>query len=317
MHADIKHSIVMIIPYFGKIPDYFNIWLHSAEANPDVTFYLYTDLPFPVSAESNVKIKPLTFPQMQNLIHRKLGSHCIINDPYKLCDYKPAYGELFSEDIAAFDFWGFCDVDLLFGDLSCFITDELLRQYDKLYDHGHFCLMRNNRKMNSLFLEEYPDVIGFNYTSRTNYCCHFDENGTIAYAPEYDASIRLFTKWQFYDAPCDNYQLIHGGREVYALWKKGKLKLCAPDVDDTEIMYIHLQKRKMFGTKKICNDQIVVLRNEFLQEAPLACLEIDPQKKSIFMDNRKKEKLKSYIQSIKTGAFKFRFFRTIHHWRTR
>lgn len=34
-------KVVLIIPYFGKVPDYFNLWLKSAERNSDYTF-LYT-----------------------------------------------------------------------------------------------------------------------------------------------------------------------------------------------------------------------------------------------------------------------------------
>ena len=41
-------KVVLIIPYFGKVPDYFNLWLKSAERNSDYTFFIYTDLNFKV-----------------------------------------------------------------------------------------------------------------------------------------------------------------------------------------------------------------------------------------------------------------------------
>ena len=175
---------VLIIPYFGKIPEYFHLWLKSAEANPKFTFLIYSDLPFPVTQKSNVKIKKITFEQLHNRIHEKLGKHCKVKDPYKLCDYRPAYGYLFQEDIQEYDFWGFCDIDLIFGNLEKYLTQEVLANHDKLFMHGHFCLMRNNSVMNRLFLNKYSNVVDFDYISRTNYSCHFDENGTIAWAPD-------------------------------------------------------------------------------------------------------------------------------------
>ena len=39
-----RNKAVLIIPYFGNIPDYFNLWLKSAEANCEFNFYIYTDL---------------------------------------------------------------------------------------------------------------------------------------------------------------------------------------------------------------------------------------------------------------------------------
>ena len=45
-----------------------------------------------------------------------------VNSPYKLCDYKPVYGLIFDEDLQDYDFWGHCDVDLIFGDIRKFIN---------------------------------------------------------------------------------------------------------------------------------------------------------------------------------------------------
>ena len=39
-----------------------------------------------------------------------------IEDAYKLTDFKPAYGEIFQDYIIQYDFWGFTDIDLIYGD---------------------------------------------------------------------------------------------------------------------------------------------------------------------------------------------------------
>ena len=55
--------------------------------------------------------------------------------PYKLCDFKPAYGEIFNEFISSFDYWGYCDVDLIWGNIRKFLSNDLLdKEYDKIFE---------------------------------------------------------------------------------------------------------------------------------------------------------------------------------------
>lgn len=315
-----KNRVVLIIPYFGRIPDYFELWLRSAEANPDFTFFLYTDLPFPVREDSNVKIKHITFAQIKQLIRQKCGADSIVGDPYKLCDYKPAFGELFAEDIEGFDFWGFCDVDVILGNLKHYLPDEHLDRHDKLYSHGHFCLMRNNGKMNSLYRKVYPGVVDFEYTRRTNYVCHFDENGTIAYAPEYDGEIRFYNRWSFYDVPANEYRMMLGENETYAVWKDGTLMLYQVGAEKPrEIMYIHLQKRKMHGMERVDGEGILVFRNEFYSPEDRDCVNnpVDTLRESAFLESRKASRRKEIFSNIKKGALKFRIYKSVYRWRQR
>lgn len=39
-----KDRIVLIIPYYGSMPPYFDLWKNSAEANHEITFLIVTDL---------------------------------------------------------------------------------------------------------------------------------------------------------------------------------------------------------------------------------------------------------------------------------
>ena len=52
----------------------------------------------------------------------------VLNEPYDLCDFKVAYGEIFQEYLEPYDFWGFCDCDLIYGDIRHFLTEELLEK---------------------------------------------------------------------------------------------------------------------------------------------------------------------------------------------
>lgn len=67
-----------------------------------------------------------------------LGMQVWLEKPYKLCDFRPLYGEIFSNYVDGYDFWGYCDCDLIFGDIRKFLTEELLSTKDYLLGMGHF-----------------------------------------------------------------------------------------------------------------------------------------------------------------------------------
>lgn len=73
--------------------------------------------------------------------------------PYKLCDYKPAYGYIFEEYLSSYKFWGHCDIDTIMGNLNKYITNDLLNNYDKLFCLGHFIMYRNSYDNNRTFMK--------------------------------------------------------------------------------------------------------------------------------------------------------------------
>ncbi|GGK10933.1 hypothetical protein GCM10007962_01280 [Yeosuana aromativorans] len=113
---------------------------------------------------------------------QKLGFKIAVKNAYKLCDFKPAYGIIFSEYIKFYDFWGITDIDIVFGRMSEFMTEELLGKYDVIsvrndYPTGSFMLFKNNILINNLFKKskDYKKV----FQSDTHYCfdeCNFKHN---------------------------------------------------------------------------------------------------------------------------------------------
>lgn len=54
----------------------------------------------------NVKWYFKSFSELQELFQSKFDFPILLNTPYKLCDYKPAYGDIFSKYLGGYDFWG-------------------------------------------------------------------------------------------------------------------------------------------------------------------------------------------------------------------
>ena len=169
-------KIILITCYFGKFPWYFPFFLKSCGYNPTVDFIIYSDCKLAFEIPGNVKIISFSLDKFNRLASRKLGFDISVKTPYKLCDFKPAYGAIFQDSISHYEFWGITDIDVVFGRIREFMSEELLERYDVIsvrndYPTGCFMLFKNTKKINLLFTKskDYKKV----FTSDIHYC--FDE----------------------------------------------------------------------------------------------------------------------------------------------
>jgi len=175
-----QNSIAVIACWYGKYPWYFPYFIHSCSFNASVDFYIITDnLDVIPDKPDNVKIIFKTIEEIKTSASEKLGFEVCIDHPYKFCDFKPAYGFLFPEIIEDYDFWAQSDLDVIFGDIRKFLTEEILGKYDFIsmrhdYATSCFALYRNNDKMNTYFMKSthYQKV----FSTAKHYCfdvCNF------------------------------------------------------------------------------------------------------------------------------------------------
>ena len=203
-------SIAFVIPYYnneGGFPNYFSAWLNSCRQNPTIDFLIFTDIAHEnYLIPANVRFISLTFPELRERFQSLFDFEISLERPYKLCDYKPVYGEAFQEWLADYVFWGHCDIDLLWGNIRTFFTDDLLNQYDKICNQGHCSIYRNSTRVNSLYRTmdakgclDYREV----FTHDMSYA--FDEystlnpdgsGGGISRIMEINGE-RIFSKWIF------------------------------------------------------------------------------------------------------------------------
>ena len=107
------YSIAYVVPYFGKFPKGFQFWLLSCKCNPSIDWLIFTDDKTPYDYPENVKVTYWTFNQMKKKAQAIYDFQIFLERPYKLCDFKPAYGEIFADELKNYDFWGHCDIDLV------------------------------------------------------------------------------------------------------------------------------------------------------------------------------------------------------------
>lgn len=148
--------ILFLIPYFGRWPFWLPLFLESCRRNPDINWLIFSDCGEPEDVPANVRIEAIGYDEYCRLVSQRLGIRFHPANPYKLCDIKPALGFIHEDRLQGYDFWAFGDLDLIYGQLRRYFTDERLARYDLFSTHarrvsGHLCLLRNNEKMREAF----------------------------------------------------------------------------------------------------------------------------------------------------------------------
>lgn len=273
-------KIIIIIPYFGKFPEYFKLWLKSVEYNKTIDFLLITDNKLQ-ETPNNVKFINMNFNDIRKEIQNNFKFKITLRNPYELCKFKPAYGEIFSDYISEYDFWGYCDMDLIFGDLRKFFTEKILEENEKILSHGHLCLYKNEKKLRELYKIKRKDCYFYKdvYSSKITWN-NFDEYPYgIARIAKME-KIKVYEKDIFADLDSFYYTFrkifsYYDYREdddpniiQYFSWIDGKLINYIIENNkkhSEEIAYIHFQKRKMNceQIKKIA-DNFDIFPNIFL-----------------------------------------------------
>lgn len=208
-------KIGLINIFIGEFPWFFKLFLKSCETNPSIDFFIFTDVVLDYPVADNIKIISFSLADFNKLATDKLGFKIDVKKGYKLCDFRPAFGILFSEYIEKYDFWGITDLDVIYGRIREFMTDELLEAYDIICVRNAFitacCMLyKNNVYINNLYKEskDYEMI----FTSPKNYA--FDETN-------FENSETFLDKHDIFKRQCEIESIQH---VIIREEDKGKLK---------------------------------------------------------------------------------------------
>lgn len=231
-------SIVLIQPYFGKWPLWFDAHLISIAKNPTVDWLFITDCEIPDNVPTNAKFISTTLDLLNKKINKTLEVVVPLS-PRKLCDIRPAYGKVFQEYIEDYDFWGFCDADIIWGDIRQFITNEKLCNHDIISSRkkaisGHFTIFRNSGVINNFYktIPQYNQLI---------------KQSRYMWAEEQVLTKHLLSQVDTLNTPricwdsilCNKEKGIDSHQEFHLdrwLWKEGKM---INTKTQEEVMYLH------------------------------------------------------------------------------
>ena len=255
--------ICIISCYFGSLPQYFPLWLRSCSYNPDIDFLVFSDqngggLP------DNVRLVHTTLDRIRQRIEEILQMKVSLERPYKLCDFKPMYGDIFSEYLTGYAYWGHCDIDLIFGQIRPFLERYHLEEYDRFLGAGHLSLYRNSGEVNKRYLtkggsrRDYEEV----YASARSW--YFDENAGMGSKyisfgwPFFQGLLMadIHPAWHRYKlVTVPGSELKNYDHQVF-FWENGKIYREAILPDDShvrdEFIYCHFQKRGNLPMENEC-----------------------------------------------------------------
>jgi len=185
---------------------------------------------------------------------------------YKICDFKPAFGLIYEDYLRSYDFWGHCDLDIIWGRIRYYITDELLKRYDIITSRknrisGHFCLYRNTQNVKAIF---FSIPRSFELLRLTDSCERLDEEYFTVYLHSLaKPSLMSRIKSKFIE-PKKNIHifwdevLTTSGKHQRALlfnesshfkWVNGRVY----NAEGEELMYIHFHVLKTLPSFVMCD----------------------------------------------------------------
>ncbi|MBQ9761951.1 MAG: hypothetical protein IJV82_02620 [Oscillospiraceae bacterium] len=245
----------IIVVWFGKLPEYFGFWERSCQMNEAYAdFLLVTDQDY-TSPSSNIHVQKTTMGDLKRKMSEKLGLSVSFEKAFKSCDLRPAYGVIFSEELAGYQYWGHCDLDQVFGDMGILMDRADLENYDKIGRSGHLTLFRNDPATNDLFRQEgalfdYQTV----FTTPENYA--FDERTGICRIAQKQKTPYLNIVDMRADIRVRTRRLEINGAKNYEkqlfYWENGHLFRAYMEngaIQEEPFIYIHFQKKKL---KNLC-----------------------------------------------------------------
>lgn len=250
-------SIIFIIPYFGHFNNYFEIWLNSCAHNPTVNWLIFTDCKDEYDYPENVKVVYTTFADIRARFQSFYDFPISLEKPFKFCDFRPAFGEIFYDYIKDYDFWGYCDTDLIWGDIRRFITEDLLADYRKIGFYGHCTLFRNDAVTNSIYKKQYSDLPDYKQVFSSSLAFCFDEYCVSEIFKR--SEITAFRLGSCFDVRADYKCFLpatsHDEKDYDGIltaafnYYRGRL-VCYYEsqkhkIIEKDVLYVHLQKRPM------------------------------------------------------------------------
>lgn len=260
-------NALFIIPYFGTLPNTMPVFLQTCRHNPDFDWLIVTDDRTEYAYPGNVHVQYSSFENFAARVQSCFDFPTALKYPYKICDFRAAFGVIFAEECKEYRFWGHCDLDQYFGKINHFITEEILDSYDKILCLGHFTLFRNTERINKLFMitdkkrdQSYRDVfadekhwIYDEWPTDGRSCINRivkQECVKVYYCNDCFCDLIPFvSRYQRYifDESREDWD-IEPVKNMVFIWENGCLYACHKEkgqIVRREMLYVHIRQRKM------------------------------------------------------------------------
>ena len=311
-------KIGLIMIYFGEFPMYVKIFFRTLKECSNIDFLLFTDQRVIADEYINLKVYYTSLEELRERFQGYFDFPISLDKAYKICDYRPAFGEIFSLELKEYDYWGHCDMDMVLGNVMKFLPNNIFEYNSKIYQHGHLTLYKNTFEVNKIYREKggqnFKDVFS------TPIACIFDEvegiqkkfdllhintykkRDCVDISPWHYSFKRSETNLTKEERRGFNYEkqvfYWQNGGVYRAYWLKDKIHI-------DEFNYLHFQKRNLpVNFNNVDNVKAFYITRNGFYEKDISC---NPTLKEIMKYNSNSK--------IKDLAFLFKYYYFI--WKRR
>ena len=151
----------MVLVWFGPWRPWIELTLHSFARNRRFDLHVVSPEAPPAYQAPNIHYHRWDHAEISRRLSRVTDSNYDLARPYKLCDFKVAYAHVFPDLLGGYRHWGWCDEDIIWGDLDRFFPASLLEAHDVIATcraciTGQLTLVRNAPAINALY-RRIPD----------------------------------------------------------------------------------------------------------------------------------------------------------------
>jgi hypothetical protein len=193
------------------------------------------------------------------MVQSKFDFPIVLDRPYKICDYRPAFAYILPDYIKGYDFWGWGDLDVVYGDIRHFVTDEVLSRYKMFSGYGHFTLYKNDEYTNTFFMKEVDGYVSYKDAFTQHRSMYFDEYEYMGFGDKWRGCHPndCWLEWPFDNAskPKQSYHfnsLTRGWQRVIFEHIDNKLYMLRFNngkLEKKESLYAHFQHRGFMKDK--------------------------------------------------------------------
>lgn len=161
IQAQSRIKICVLTVWFGQWPSYLPFFLKSCVKIKFIDWIIVSDQEYQEKPFENINFRKMSKQAFIETASKKLGFNITLDNAYKLCDFKPTFGKVFEDLLSDYRYWGYCDLDLVFGDILDHVYPLMADEPDIISGYadflsGPFCLYRNTPAINNLF-RDCPD----------------------------------------------------------------------------------------------------------------------------------------------------------------
>lgn len=148
----------------------------SCGRNRGLSWLIYADNEYNGVLPINVVVRQISWSGFKERASDALKIRIDVSTTYSVCNLRPMFGVIFRDEIMGYDFFGWCDLDIIWGDILSIYNDDVFEanvvSSDATITSGHFLLLKNEPWLRDAYLL----IDGWRQTLANNSPCEWRDS---------------------------------------------------------------------------------------------------------------------------------------------